>query len=214
MIVTPYGEEGLRIILGETINQETHERVLKCYTLLSSIKNPFIVDIIPSFCSCVVVFDCESVAFEEMRDVLTRTLEKMEEVDLPRPNLFEIPVRYGGEFGPDMGFVCDYTGLSEREVISLHTETEYTVFAVGFTPGFPYLGPLHPKLYVPRLDTPRTEVPAGSVGIALNQTGIYTFKSPGGWRLIGRTDVQLFDYTRPPYSLLKIGDIVRFVKHD
>ncbi|MCX7817217.1 MAG: 5-oxoprolinase subunit PxpB [Syntrophales bacterium] len=214
MIITPYGEEGLRIILGSEVNQEVHRKVLRCYTLLTSLKNRSIIDIIPSFCSCVVVFDCESVQFEEMKDMITRALEDMDKVDLPKPNYFEIPVRYGGEYGPDMDFVCNYTGLSEREVIVLHSETQYTVFAVGFTPGFPYLGPLHPKLHVPRLETPRTEVPAGSVGIALNQTGIYTFKSPGGWRLIGRSEVQLFDYTQPPYSLLKIGDVVRFVTHD
>jgi inhibitor of KinA len=111
-----------------------------------------------------------------------------------------------------MGSVCAYSGLAEEEVVECHTSVIYTVFAVGFLPGFPYLGPLDRKLFVPRLDAPRVRVPEGSVGIAQLQTGIYPFDSPGGWRIIGKTSLRLFDTERPPYSLFMMGDQVRFVR--
>ena len=118
---------------------------------------------------------------------------------------------YGGQYGPDMEFVCSYAGLAADEVVEIHAGAIYTVFTVGFMPGFPYLGTLDKRLFVPRLETPRLKVNEGSVGIAQFQTGIYSFESPGGWRIIGKTDKRLFDHTQEPYSLMKIGDQVRFV---
>jgi KipI family sensor histidine kinase inhibitor len=105
-----------------------------------------------------------------------------------------------------------HTGLSEDEIIEVHTAVTYKVFAVGFMPGFPYLGILDQRLYVPRLETPRLRVPEGSVGLAQLQTGIYPFESPAGWRIIGRTDKKLFDYNKDPYSIFRIGDKVRFIR--
>jgi KipI family sensor histidine kinase inhibitor len=138
--------------------------------------------------------------------------EEMKTVYVPKPALHEIPVKYGGEYGPDMEFVSSYSGLTEDEVIEVHTSTLYTVFTVGFIPGFPYMGIVDKRLYAPRLDTPRLKVPEGSVGLAQLQTGIYSFESPAGWRIIGKTNMPLFDYKKEPYSLLKIGDMVRFVR--
>jgi KipI family sensor histidine kinase inhibitor len=125
--------------------------------------------------------------------------------------LLEIPVIYGGEAGPDLAFVADYTGLSETEVVRIHSGHDYPVFMMGFTPGFPYLGGMDPAIAAPRLSTPRARVPGGSVGIAGEQTGIYPLDSPGGWRIIGRTQIQLFNPGREPPFLIAPGDRLRFV---
>ena len=119
---------------------------------------------------------------------------------------------YGGEAGPDLAFVASHTGLSADEVIRRHTAPRYTVYFIGFTPGFPYLGGMDVRLTTPRLETPRARVPAGSVGIAGPQTGVYPLESPGGWRIIGRTQLPLFDLAAQPPSLLSPGDEVRFVR--
>ncbi len=125
--------------------------------------------------------------------------------------LVEIPVHYGGEYGEDLHYVADYHKTTPEEIIRRHTEPTYTVFMMGFQPGFPYLGGLPENLHTPRRDVPRTKVPAGSVGIGGSQTGIYPFTSPGGWQLLGKTYTQLFDVNQTPPVLLKAGDQVRFV---
>ncbi|OOF47114.1 5-oxoprolinase subunit PxpB [Rodentibacter trehalosifermentans] len=128
--------------------------------------------------------------------------------------LVEIPVHYGGEFGEDLYDVAQFHHTTVKEIINRHTTPTYTVFMMGFQPGFPYLGGLPESLHTPRRDVPRTKVPAGSVGIGGSQTGIYPFTSPGGWQLLGKTDIQLFDANQSPPVLLKAGDQVRFVVED
>ncbi len=135
-----------------------------------------------------------------------------ETTSLLEPRRVEVPVVYGGEFGPDLEFVARHNGLSPEEVIRRHTARDYPVYLVGFTPGFPYLGGLDETIAAPRLSSPRPRVPAGSVGIAGQQTGIYSVDSPGGWRLIGWTPLRLFDPLRHPPALLAPGDVVRFVE--
>jgi inhibitor of KinA len=130
----------------------------------------------------------------------------------PLPTSHVIPVHYGGEFGPDLEDFAKAKGLSPREVINLHTSVEYYVYMIGFTAGFPYLGGLPTELHRPRRDEPRVHVPAGSVGIGGAQTGVYPHEAPGGWHLIGRTDLSLFDVDRSPPALLKPGDRVRFTE--
>ncbi|MCX7635384.1 MAG: 5-oxoprolinase subunit PxpB [Syntrophales bacterium] len=210
MRLTPFGEEGLRIVFGNTVSYEVHSSVRRCFLYLQSLHAPFIKEIIPSFCSCLVIFDDEQITAEDLAAFLTEQEAPMAAMVMPEPLLHEIPVRYGGDDGPDCHFVCRHTGLTLAEVVAIHSSVTYTVFTVGFSPGFPYLGILDPRLHVPRLATPRLAVPAGSVGMALNQTGIYPFTAPGGWQIIGRTERVLFDPTRPPYSLLQMGDLVRF----
>src|SRR5262249_50291792 len=128
------------------------------------------------------------------------------------PRVIEVPTIYGGEFGPDLDFVAQYHNLTPEEVIRIHSERDYRVFMLGFTPGFPYLGEVDERIATPRLDIPRKRVPAGSVGIAAKQTGIYPIESPGGWRLIGQTSLTLFDPGREPPFLIDAGDTVRFVQ--
>lgn len=129
-------------------------------------------------------------------------------------NHIDIPVRYGGEYGPDLVTLAEQKNMRVSELVALHTEPVYTVYFMGFQPGFPYLGGLPESLYSPRHATPRLQVPAGSVGIGGEQTGIYPFASPGGWQLLGRTELPLFDLSKPQPTLLKAGDTLRFVAID
>jgi inhibitor of KinA len=138
-------------------------------------------------------------------------LEQLPSILLPEPALVEIPVCYGGDFGPDLADVASLHNLSSAQVIELHASTMYTVYFLGFVPGFAYLGDLPEQLITPRLPAPRKQVPRGSVGIAGNQTGVYPCSTPGGWRLIGRTAVEIFRPDRAQMSLLSIGDRVRFL---
>jgi inhibitor of KinA len=206
------GEDGLRIVFGDAIDLETHEKVREYYYFLKSLRLHAIIDIIPSFRSCLVHFNDDLISFEEITALLAERQENAAKVRIPEPSLHEIPVLYGGEYGPDMDFVSSYSGLTEQEVIEIHTSVVYTVFTVGFIPGYPYMGVLDRRLYAPRLETPRLKVPEGSVAIAQLQTGIYSFESPAGWRIIGKTETRLFDPDRKPHSLLKMGDHVRFVR--
>lgn len=126
----------------------------------------------------------------------------------------EIPTVYGGEFGPDLGFVASHNHLTEADVVSIHSGTDYLVYMMGFIPGFTYLGGMDPRIATPRLSSPRTHIPAGSVGIAGEQTGTYPSDSPGGWQIIGRTPLSMYDASREEAALLKAGDYVRYVPID
>jgi inhibitor of KinA len=213
MIYSRYGEDGIRILFGGyAIDYEVNESVRRAYTLLKTAACPAIIDLIPSFRSCLIHFDREQSTAEEMVACLKDRLAGIDRMDIPDPVIHEIPVHYGGEDGPDLEGVAAYTGLDPEQVISLHTGTVYTVFAVGFMPGFSYLGILDQRIYAPRLETPRVKVPKGSVGLAQLQTGIYPFDSPGGWQIIGKTGVSLFDFQKAPYSLLQMGDKVKFYR--
>ncbi len=212
MNISRYGEEGIRILFGEKIDLEIHERVRRYYFFLKSLQLEEITDIIPSFRSCLILFDRKKTSYKALTASLRDKEFLIGHVDIPEPRTYDIPVEYGGEIGFDIDFVSSHTGLSEDEIIDIHTSVTYKVFAVGFMPGFPYLGILDRRLYVPRLETPRLRVPEGSVGLAQLQTGIYPFESPAGWRIIGRTKKKLFDCNKEPYSLFQIGDEVRFIR--
>ncbi len=205
-----YGEDGIRIIFGEVIDLETHKKVRKYYYFVKSLGLKEIIEVIPSFRSCLIYFDIGRISYQTLTTILRQREGEEAQIYVPEPEVHEIPVVYGGEYGPDMEFVCSYSGLSEEEVVEIHGATTYTVFAVGFIPGFPYMGTLDKRLYAPRLDTPRLKVPEGSVGLAQLQTGVYPFESPAGWRIIGKTEAPLFDSVKAPYSLIRIGDLVRF----
>lgn len=212
MNLSRYGEDGIRVLFGDVIDLDVHEKVRRFYYFIRSLQRPDIIDLIPSFRSCLIHFDLRRTTYEKLSSlILDAQREEPSLRALPAPATHEIPVRYGGECGLDMAFVCTHTGLTENEVIAIHTGVEYTVYAVGFVPGFPYLGTLDARLDMPRLETPRIRIPGGSVGIAQLQTGIYPFESPAGWQIIGRTDARLFNPEKEPYSLLQIGDRVKFI---
>lgn len=169
-----------------------------------------IVDLIPAYSSLLVCYDPRQISFAQMNSFLKSLLQSPSDAASSSTRPIEIPTAYGGEFGPDLAFVAERNGVTEAEVIRLHTSVIYRVYMIGFVPGFAYLGTVPQQIAAPRLETPRTRVPAGSVGIAGRQTGIYPMETPGGWRLIGRTSVKLFDPSRDPPALLHPGDQVRF----
>jgi KipI family sensor histidine kinase inhibitor len=170
---------------------------------------PHVTDVIPGMNNLTLVFNPMQADTRALCAQLTRAWQNTDANDASG-NLVEIPVHYGGENGPDLEEIARHTGLSPEEVIARHTVADYVVFFLGFQPGFAYLGGLDPRLATPRRAEPRLAVPIGSVGIGGEQTGIYPAESPGGWQLLGRTPLKLFDPARPAPSLLAPGDRVRF----
>jgi len=196
--------------LGRQINAEARERVRRLLWLLQAEPIAAVRSLHPAYCSVLVSFDPARATHAEVGRALEGYLERLDTVRLPPPRVVEIPVCYGGEHGPDLEELAAHCGLAPSGVVELHASGDYTVDFLGFAPGFAYLSGLSPRLATPRLAVPRRRVPAGSVGIAGEQTGVYPFSTPGGWRLIGRTPLKLFDAGREPMSLLEIGDRVRF----
>jgi inhibitor of KinA len=164
----------------------------------------------PAYCSLLVKFDALRMRHKDLETILRKYVARLGEVSLPEPRHVEVPVCYGEEFGPDLAEVCTMRGMTPAQAIELHASVEYLVYFLGFVPGFAYLGELPDTLVTPRLASPRKRVPVGSVGIAGNQTGVYPFATPGGWRLLGRTPMKMFQADRDDLSLLSIGDRVRF----
>jgi KipI family sensor histidine kinase inhibitor len=169
-----------------------------------------VVEYIPTYRSLIIIYNPSLTTPSELKEAVLGLESRLAEIEIPPPQTVEVSVSYGGEFGPDIDFVAQSHGLPVEEVIRIHSEPLYQIYMIGFTPGFPFLGGLPEVLHTPRLETPRTLVPAGSVGIANDQTGIYPVDSPGGWRLIGRTPLKLFDPERSNPFLLKAGDLLKF----
>jgi len=200
--------------LQSPITRQSNEKVRRLLRLLELEPVDGVRNLHPAYCSLLVKFDVLKFSHEKLEGKLRRYLARLDEVKLPEPRLVEIPVCYGGEFGPDLAEVCALRGMTAAQVIELHSSAEYLVYFLGFVPGFAYLGELPEALVMPRLASPRRKVPAGSVGIAANHTGVYPFATPGGWRLIGRTPAKVFRADRDGLSLLTIGDRVRFTPID
>ncbi len=209
----PVSESSVTATFGDLIDLTTHQRVMDCCAFLLERPFPGQLSVVPAYTSVTVFFNPGQAGLSArvVCDLLNEQLFDVPSRERLHQPVVDIPVRYGGEYGPDLPEVADRLQLSEKEVIRLHSETVYTVFMIGFLPGFPYLGLLTRALELPRRDTPRLRVPAGSVAIAGQQTGIYPQASPGGWHLIGRTDVRLFDASQQPPALLQPGMKVRFV---
>ena len=217
--IEPLGDRALLVTLADDvapIDAATSARVRAAAVRLRG-AHEALTDVVPAYVSVAVHYDPARVHCrhdEPPHDALARwvaaRLERLGDAGAEQSRLVEIPVRYGGEHGPDLASLAEARDLSIEEVVALHTAPEYVVHFVGFMPGFAYLGGLDPRLATPRREVPRTSVPAGSVGIGGAQTGVYPVASPGGWQLIGRTDLPLFDPSRDPAALLAAGDRVRF----
>ena len=207
-------DQTLLVYMKESISPAASERVRKLLRLLELEPIAGIRNLHPGYRSVLVKFDAVRMGHEELEKVLQSYLVRVEDVTLPEARLVEVPVCYGGEYGPDLEEVAALHGMMAAEVIHLHTSVEYLVYFLGFVPGFAYLGELPKELVTPRLTTPRRKVPVGSVGIAGNQTGVYPFATPGGWRLLGRTPLEMFRADREGLSLLEIGARVRFTAID
>jgi len=197
--------------LQNQITMEAHQQVRRLLRLMELEPIPGVRNLHPAYCSILVKFDAMKLRHGELEESLRGYLEPLEKVALPEPRLVEIPVCYGGEYGPDLKDVAELHGITTERVIELHATTTYITYFLGFAPGFAYLGQLPEALATPRLGTPRKSVPAGSVGIAGTQTGVYPISTPGGWRLLGRTPAKMFQPERAEMSLLSIGDRARFV---
>ncbi len=209
--IKSFGECGLLVILGDEIDEGTNQQVHLLKEWITSARIQGVLGMVPAYSSLLLEFDPFQVEEDVLRDLLSKGIDQISTVISRHNKVVEIPTIYGGDHGPDLDFVAEYTRLSPSEVIHLHSEVEYTVFMMGFSPGFPYLGGMNPAIAVPRLSSPRTRIPAGSVGIAGKQTGIYPTESAGGWRLIGWTPMRLFDPDHEPHFLLKPGDRIRFI---
>jgi KipI family sensor histidine kinase inhibitor len=167
--------------------------------------------VIPAYRNLSLLYDPLLTSPEELLSILQSLEARLHEVDIPAPRIVEIPVLYGGEFGPDIHVVAEHNGLSVEQVIAIHAGADYPIYMIGFTPGFCYLGGLDKRIHTPRRKTPRTLLPGGSVGIAEAQTGMYPVDSPGGWQIIGRTPRRLFAPERESPFLYEAGDRIRFV---
>ncbi len=203
-------DQSLLIYFGQQITLHAHEHVRKLLRLLELEPLAGIRTLHPAYCSVLVKFDPLKYRHEQLEEILKRYLARLADLTLPESRQVEIPVCYGGEYGPDLIDVSKTHGMTPAKVIELHSSATYIVYFLGFVPGFAYLGELPQALATPRLATPRRRVPPGSVGIAGRQTGVYPVATPGGWRLLGRTPISMFRPEQRGFSLLSIGDRVRF----
>jgi len=206
----PMGDSAFMVRFGEAISPELHARVAGALRALDCAREPWVVDIVPGYASLMVLYDALRVAPEEVRGWLEETLPGARP-EPPSHRVIEVPVWYHPSVGPDLEPLAREKGVPVEELVALHTAPEYLVYMLGFRPGFPFLGGLDPRLFSSRLPTPRIAVPAGSVGIGGQQTGIYPVRSPGGWKLIGRTPLRLFAPEADPPFTLSLGDRLRFV---
>ena len=209
--ILPVGDAALTIEFGNTIDLQLNQKVIALEHALQSNQVAEVIEWVPSYRSLLVLFDPWLGDVSTIEAKLYRLLQNLPTKLESSPRIIEIPVQYGGESGPDLEFVAEHSRLTPQEVIEVHAKPVYPIYMMGFTPGFPYLGGMDARIAAPRLETPRTLVPAGSVGIAGQQTGIYSIDSPGGWRIIGKTELTLYDPARENPFLLSPGDQIRFV---
>lgn len=212
--ILPLGDSAVLIRFGDEIEPVVNRRVHALANLLEVSPPAGIVETVPAYATLLVHYDPFAISFTQVRDFLRGKLSQAEETVARKPRQLQVPVRYGGEYGVDLESVARHLRLRIEDVIRLHSERTYTVYMMGFTPGFPYLGKLNDALIMPRLETPRTRVPAGTVAIAGSQTGIYSVASPGGWNLIGWTPLKLFDPNSETPFLFAPGDEVKFIVDD
>jgi len=213
------GDRCLMVEFGDRVDPDINRAARTFADTLLADPVPGVTDVVPAFTSVAVHYRPEAVAgsaadgpaFRRMQQTLETILRQGGTGSAAQQRLIEIPVCYGGEFGPDLPAIAAACGLSEQQVIELHSAGSHLVYMLGFAPGSPYIGGLDRRLELPRRSTPRTKVPAGTVAIAREQTAIYSIEMPGGWNLLGRTPLQLFNLHSDPPCLLRPGDRVRFL---
>jgi inhibitor of KinA len=208
--IQPLGDSALLIQLGDEINSHINQRVHALANLIEASPLEGILETVPAYATLLVHYDPLILSFAQIKAHLRAKIDQAEENESRKQRRVEVPVRYGGEYGSDLESAARHLHLEVEEVIRLHSGKLYTVYMMGFTPGFAYMGKLDNALVMPRLATPRTRVPAGTVGIAGSQTGIYPIDSPGGWNLIGWTPLKLFDPQSDSPFLFAPGDEVKF----
>ena len=205
------GDSSVLIEFGKEISPAINARIATMVKLLKVQQIEGIIDMIPSFCALLINYDSRVISYSKLKKRLENVLKLDAESESVATRVFEIPVCYGGKYGPDMTNLEEHSGLSEKEIIQIHSGSDYLIYMLGFLPGFPYLGGLDERIHIPRLASPRIKIPAGSVGIGGAQTGIYPLDSPGGWQLLGQTPVKTYDPERETPILFEAGDYIRFV---
>jgi inhibitor of KinA len=209
--IVPAGDSAVLVQFGNGIDLITNQRVHALATLINVSSFAGVLETVPAYGTLLVHYDPRLLSFVQIRNYLREKITQIHDHLSRKRKQLEVPVSYGGEHGIDLETVARHCQLQIEDVIRIHSERTYTVFMMGFTPGFPYLGKLDDTLLMPRLETPRTRVPAGTVAIAGSQTGIYPIDSPGGWQLIGWTPLQLFNpESETPFSFSP-GDEVKFI---
>ena len=215
----PLGESALIVDFGGVISSVVNERVLRLYHYFERTKFDGINELFPAYSSLTIFYDPIrvrklfprfSTAFEFVKNLVLKAVDENLQNSPIEPRLLEIPVNFDEQFAVDLSLVAQVNGLSAETVIEIFTRRIYTVFMLGFLPGFAYMGEVDAEIAAPRRNSPRLNVPAGSVGIAGRQTGIYPFDSPGGWQIIGKTDIKLFDEANNPPTFFRAGDSVKF----
>lgn len=214
----PLGDNAVLIELGHEISQESHQRVQTLTAALENLPPDWMIEYIPAYTTVTIFYEPLLIyqisdgllPYDYVCSLIKNFLEDLEVSYSPESRVVEIPVCYGGEFGPDLEFVAKHNGITPEEVIQIHSSGDYLVYMIGFAPGFPFIGGMSEKIAAPRRKSPRLKIPERTVGIAGMQTGIYPIETPGGWQLIGRTPAKLFrPYDESP-TLLKAGDKIKF----
>lgn len=206
----PAGDRALTVEFGNEISEEINNAVINLTSVIENEALLGIEEIVPTYRSILVYYDPLHISLVELKNKIMDLIIKSSNLKARETKLYTVPVVYGDEFGPDLLYVANYNNLREEDVIKLHTSVDYKIYMIGFAPGFPYLGGMPKSIATPRLATPRKLVKAGSVGIAGEQTGIYSIDDPGGWRIIGRTPLQIYNPKNNPPVLFKAGDYIRF----
>lgn len=208
--LAPVGDCAVLATFEQRIDAEIGAQVAALNAAVQAAGVTGILETVPAYASLLVYYDPLTLDYAQAAEAVRAAGETMDRKVADNGRLVEIPVCYGGTMGPDLGNVARHAGISTREVIQIHTSREYRIYMIGFLPGFPYLGGLDERIHTPRLDTPRTSIPAGSVGIGGEQTGIYPIASPGGWQLIGRTPLRLYNPENNGALPYAAGDRIRF----
>ena len=215
--ISSCGDHAITIEFGNAINKTTHQYVMVLFNYLSALNIDSIKDIIPAYTTVTIVYDVvavkrqtSSTAYQFIKAQIENALQQLNDDVEEQTSLVTIPVCYDTSLGIDLETIASQKNISIKGIINLHASTIYDVYMIGFLPGFAYMGVVDEKIATPRLSKPRMQVPAGSVGIAGNQTGIYPLASPGGWNIIGQTPLKMFDINKPRPCLLNPGDKVQF----
>lgn len=204
------GQDAFIVYFAEQTSAETSAQIQAAVTNIHAQMADCIVDLVPSYASLLVIFDLDRVDHFQLRKKLQVALTNLDTVDNQGGSIVTLPVYYSIESGPDLAVIADRAGISNDEVIAIHQQQEYRVYAIGFAPGFAYLGEVDERIAAPRLATPRQKVARGAVAIADRQTAVYPSVSPGGWNLIGLCPTRMFDPAKQPSMPVKVGDRIRF----
>ena len=208
----PLGDTGIQVLFGSDISEKTNQQIRLFADYLRKHDLEGITEWVPAYTTLSIFYSPDKIVYKDLCKKLEELKEQLQSgEDLANSAVYEIPVLYGGEVGPDLSEVASYNKLTDEEVIATHSEQAYLIYMMGFVPGFPYLGGMPKKIATPRRENPRAKIEAGSVGIAGEQTGVYPLETPGGWQIIGKTPVKLYDPDREEPVLLSAGAYIRFV---